>query len=78
MKDARKELSSQQQAKIACKRWDGGNGLVEKIKYETLDDAIEIAKKINRRNGQGKLKMVSYKCNKCFKYHIGSNGKTNK
>ncbi len=61
----------------ACFRWSQ-TGLVEKIKYETLDDAIEIAKKINQRNGQGKLKMVSYKCNKCFKYHIGSKGKTNK
>ena len=74
MKDAKKELLLQRQAKTACKRWSS-EGLVPKVKYETLEQAIVAAKEINARARTGSLKMVSYKCNQCFKYHIGSNGK---
>jgi len=45
-----------------------------KKKYETLDDAIEAAKNINSKDTIIH-KVVAYKCPKCYKYHIGRNGK---
>lgn len=41
-----------------------------KKKYLTLDDAIFAAKKVNTKEGLIH-KFVAYKCNECFKYHIG-------
>ncbi len=49
-----------------------GDKLVEKEQFSTLDEAIEVAKKINKRPQQIH-KTVAYKCNVCFKYHIGKN-----
>lgn len=45
-----------------------------KKKFETLDSAIEAAKICNSQEKRIH-KLVAYKCSKCFKYHIGSNGK---
>lgn len=45
-----------------------------KVKFDTLDEAIETCKKLNK-DYKRIHKLVSYKCSKCFKYHIGSNGK---
>lgn len=47
---------------------------VPKIQYNTLDEAIKVAKQVN---SQDRIihKVVSYKCNVCHKYHIGRNGK---
>lgn len=45
-----------------------------KIKYETHELAVEAAKKCNLQPKRIH-KLVTYKCSKCFKYHIGSNGK---
>lgn len=45
-----------------------------KKKFKTLDDAIKAAKKCNLQEKRIH-KLVAYKCNKCFMYHIGSNGK---
>lgn len=42
--------------------------------YNSLDEAIAVAKKMNARDQQI-TKLVAYKCDKCFKYHIGRNGK---
>ena len=44
----------------------------DKKKYDTLDDAIEAAKDINKK-GQNIYKAVAYKCSVCFKYHVGRN-----
>jgi len=45
-----------------------------KLKFETLDLAIEYAKKVNSLD-HIIHKVVAYKCGKCHKYHIGRNGK---
>ena len=45
-----------------------------KVKFDTMDDAIAECKKLNQ-DLKRIHKLVSYKCNNCFKYHIGSNGK---
>lgn len=47
---------------------------VSKVKksYDTLDDAIKACKILNKEEKQIR-KLVSYKCNICFKYHIGRN-----
>lgn len=46
-----------------------------KKKFNTLDEAIIEAKRINSLP-QTITKKVSYKCKICFKYHIGSNGRS--
>lgn len=50
--------------------------IVYKIKksFDTLDEAIDIAKLINSKD-QTIINVVAYKCSKCFKYHIGRNGR---
>lgn len=45
-----------------------------KVKFDTLEDAIKVAKKINLR-GTNIRKVRAYKCPKCHKYHVGR-GKT--
>lgn len=45
-----------------------------KRKFNTLDEAIAMCKKLNAQE-QRIHKLVSYKCSKCFFYHIGTNGK---
>lgn len=45
-----------------------------KLKFDTLDEAIRYAKYVNAKD-HIIHKVVSYKCSKCFKYHIGRNGK---
>jgi len=45
-----------------------------KVKFNTMDEAIEACKRLNKEPKRIH-KLVSYKCSKCFKYHIGSNGK---
>lgn len=45
-----------------------------KLKFETLDEAIEHAKHVNSKD-HIIHKVVAYKCRKCFKYHVGRNGK---
>lgn len=42
----------------------------DKIRYDTLDEAIIDAKILNNKEGQ-LHKAVSYKCKVCFKYHVG-------
>lgn len=49
----------------------------DKFKYQTLEEAIAAAKIINSRDKQIH-KVVAYKCNTCFKYHIGKNSTLNK
>lgn len=51
-----------------------GDKEIKKIQYDTLDDAIKVAKTINSKPHQIH-KVVSYKCTICYKYHIGKNGK---
>lgn len=43
--------------------------------FDTLDEAISVCKKLNARPERIN-KVVSYKCTKCYKYHIGRNGKS--
>ncbi len=45
-----------------------------KLKFETLELAIEHAKKVNSLD-HVIHKVVAYKCRKCYKYHVGRNGK---
>ena len=45
-----------------------------KRQFPTLDAAIAAAKVENARDDHDH-KVVAYKCNVCFKYHIGRNGK---
>lgn len=45
----------------------------EKQKFETMDEAISLAKFTNSKNGRG-LKVIAYKCKYCYNYHIGKNG----
>jgi hypothetical protein len=45
-----------------------------KVQYDTLDEAIKVAK-IENAKSHHIHKLVAYKCNSCFKYHIGRNGK---
>lgn len=45
-----------------------------KKQFNTLDEAIAMCKILNKEPKRIH-KLVSYKCSKCFKYHIGSNGK---
>lgn len=54
---------------------DGNKVFKPKKTYHTLDEAIEVCKKLNA-NSKQISKLVSYKCRTCFKYHIGRNGKT--
>lgn len=51
-----------------------GFTIKDKVQYETLDDAISIAKKMNSKLQIGQKKVVGYKCDQCFKYHVGHNG----
>jgi IS30 family transposase len=68
---------------FACERTiklNGADGSIilmkkPKKKFDTLDEAIEVAKKINSKS---KMKVTSYKCKTCHKYHIGKNGNINK
>ena len=46
----------------------------EKEKFNSLDEAIEIAGKMNLRKGQIR-KIISYKCDMCHHYHIGRSKK---
>ena len=46
----------------------------DKVKFDTLDDAIEKCKVLNGKPNRTH-KLVSYKCYHCHKYHIGRNGK---
>lgn len=48
--------------------------LKAKLKFNTLDAAIEHAKYVNSKN-HVIHKVVAYKCTKCFNYHVGRNGK---
>jgi predicted CXXCH cytochrome family protein len=48
--------------------------LKSKLKFETLDLAIEHAKKVNSLD-HIIHKVVAYKCKQCHKYHVGRNGK---
>jgi len=44
----------------------------DKRKFDSLEDAITEAKRINGLK-INIHKVVAYKCNFCFKYHIGKN-----
>lgn len=53
------------------------NGILKEVKkkaFETLDDAIEQARKMNS-NGQQIHKVIAYKCPLCHKYHVGRSKK---
>jgi len=45
-----------------------------KKQFDTLDKAIAVAK-IENAKPEHLHKVVAYKCNICYKYHIGRNGK---
>ena len=49
---------------------DGTEVREPKVAFDTLDQAIVAAKSLNSRNN-ATHKAVAYKCNKCFKYHVG-------
>jgi tetraacyldisaccharide-1-P 4'-kinase len=53
---------------------DGQRLLKPKRAFNTLDDAIAEAKKLNLLSDHTQ-KLVAYKCTDCYKYHIGKNGK---
>ena len=53
---------------------DGNKVYKDKVKYDTLDEAIEVCKHVNSQP-QTIHKIVSYKCTVCHKYHTGRNGK---
>lgn len=53
---------------------DGSPVYKDKKKFDTLDEAIAECKKENAIPHRIH-KVVSYKCNVCYKYHIGRNGK---
>ena len=53
---------------------DGDNVIrMPKKSYNTEADALSAARIINAY-GNSAFKMVSYKCSKCDKWHIGHNG----
>jgi len=52
---------------------DGETIIQDKVKFETLDDAIVECKKQNLMP-EKTHKLVPYKCKVCYKYHIGRNG----
>ena len=65
--------------KIGCKTLvriesDGTKIYKDKVKFETLEQAIEECKKLNALPHRIN-KIVSYKCKYCHKYHTGRNGK---
>jgi hypothetical protein len=49
---------------------DGTELREPKVAFDTLDKAIIAAKSLNSRNN-ATHKAVAYKCNKCYKYHVG-------
>lgn len=57
-------------------RYDEQGNPVYKPKrsFDTLEEAIEVAKFINSQD-HVIHKVVSYKCKKCHKFHLGRNGK---
>jgi hypothetical protein len=61
---------------VTLDRYDeAGNPIYKpKVKYDTLDAAIAVAKIENAKNEHTE-KVVAYKCKVCFKYHTGRNGK---
>jgi len=61
------------QCKTERTQEDGSIIVVDKVKFNTLKEAIAEAKKQNAMPGK-EYKLVSYKCNVCHKYHIGRNG----
>lgn len=67
-----KETSKKRDSHSHYKVIDGQ--LVPKKAYETEKEALGAAFFINSRENTIH-KMVVYKCHKCFKWHIGSNGK---
>lgn len=48
--------------------------LIPKKSYETEIDAVTMARFLNSKENVIH-KMVAYKCSKCDKWHVGSNGK---
>lgn len=53
---------------------DGTTIIKPKKKFDTNEEAIEAAKKINAKPYQSS-KVVAYKCKMCHKFHVGRNGK---
>jgi len=53
---------------------DGNWVYKQKHQYDTLDEAIAVAK-IENAKSHHIHKVVVYKCKTCCKYHIGRNGK---
>jgi len=49
--------------------------LVPKKSYDTEEEALTVARFLNTRPNIIH-KMVAYKCFKCDKWHVGSNGRT--
>ena len=48
--------------------------LVEKVSYDTEEQALTVARFLNTKDNIFH-KMVAYKCSKCDKWHVGSNGR---
>lgn len=64
---------------MECQRFshldeNGDKVYVDKVKFDTHDEAVSMAKKVNARESTVN-KLVTYKCGQCHKYHIGNNGK---
>ncbi len=58
--------------RLLHKKEDGTEVRQAKKAYPTLDKAIEVAKHLNETGSQ-QHKVVAYKCNTCFQYHVGKN-----
>jgi transposase-like protein len=71
METVEKKLGCQTLIRIES---DGTKVYKDKVKFETLDEAIEECKKLNALPHRIN-KIVSYKCKHCHKYHVGRNGK---
>ena len=48
--------------------------LIEKVGYDTEKEALTVARFLNTRPNI-MHKMIAYKCFKCNKWHVGSNGR---
>lgn len=53
---------------------DGRKHYKPKKVYNTLDEAVKVAKELNASDAHIS-KLVAYKCTYCYKYHTGRNGK---
>lgn len=73
------KLADMEEIKVGCNTLlriepDGTKVYKDKVRFDTLEEAIEECKKLNALPHRIS-KIVSYKCRHCCKYHTGRNGK---